>query len=73
MGTNRDKLQKGLQFIAIGFPFIFLGPILLTWLGIPKLQEESYTWLIVSILFMGAAGFFSVKGLLTILSAFFDS
>ncbi len=72
MATNRDKLMNGFRFMAVGFPFIFMGPILLTWQGIPKYHQGNYIWLIVSILFMVIAAYFSVRGLRTILSAFFD-
>lgn len=73
MPTNRDKLLKGVRFITFGFPFIFLGPIVLTMAGIPNYREGSYGWLALSILFMAIAGFLCVKGLRTILAAFFDN
>lgn len=72
MGTDKDKLLSGIRFMAIGFPFIFMGPILLTWMGIPKLKEGNYLWISISILLMVIAAYFCVRGLRTILSAFFD-
>lgn len=72
MATDKEKLLRGIQFMAMGFPFIFSGPALLTWQGIPAMREGNYIWITVSILFMITAAFFSVKGLRTILSSFFD-
>ncbi len=72
MATDKDKLLSGIRFIAIGFPFLFMGPIVLTWVGIPQMHEGNYLWLILSILFMLIAAYFCVRGLRTILAAFFD-
>lgn len=73
MATDRDKLMRGVRFLAIAFPFIFLGPTLMFVLGIPEMRSDNYIWLILSILVMAVAGFFGVRGLMTILSAFFDN
>lgn len=72
MATDKDKLLRGIRFMAIGFPFIFMGPALMTWLGIPAYRHGNYIWLVVSILLMIAAAYLCVRGLRTILSAFFD-
>ncbi len=64
--------MKGMQFVAIGFPFIFAGPVLLTWAGIPFARQGNYLWLIISIVFMATAAYFCIRGLRTILSSFFD-
>ncbi len=64
--------MRGVRYMAIGFPFIFMGPTLMFWLGIPYLRQDNYWWLVASIAMMGLAGFFCVKGLLTVLSSFFD-
>ena len=72
MATDKDKLLRGFRFLAVAFPFIFMGPVLLTWQGIPQYREGNYIWIIISIAFMIVAAFFGVKGLRTILSAFFD-
>lgn len=72
MPTNKEKLIKGMQFIAVGLPFVFAGPVLLTWAGMPYAQRGNYLWLIVSILFMITAAYFCVRGLRTVLSSFFD-
>lgn len=72
MATDKDKLMKGIRWMAVGFPFIFMGPALMFWLGIPGMRNGNYIAFIMSIVLMGLAGFFCVKGLMTILSAFFD-
>lgn len=72
MATDKTKLMHGVRFMAIGFPFIFTGPGLMFLVGIPKYREGSYWALIISLLLMGTAVYFCVRGLRTILSAFFD-
>lgn len=72
MATNKDKLMEGVRFLALGFPFIFMGPALMTWLGIPAYRQGNYIWITVSILLMLAAAYLCVRGLRTVLSAFFD-
>lgn len=72
MATDKDKLMRGVRFLFIGFPFIFMGPALLTWAGIPYMRAGNYWWFVISIILMIVAGFFGVKGLMTILSSFFD-
>ena len=72
MATDKDKMLKGIRFIAIGLPFVFTGPALLTWAGIPAMKHGNYIWISLSILFMIAAAYFCVRGLRTVLSSFFD-
>lgn len=61
-----------MRFIAIGFPFIFVGPALMTGLGIPAYRSGHYTWLVLSILLMLLAAYFCIRGLRTVLAAIFD-
>lgn len=72
MPTNKEKLLKGMQFVALGLPFVFMGPALLTWAGIPFAQKGNYLWLAISILLMLVAAYFCVRGLRTVLSSLFD-
>lgn len=72
MPTNKEKLLHGIRFMAIAFPLIFSGPALLTWLGIPAMRNGNYWIAAISVLVMLAAAYFAVRGLRTILSAFFD-
>jgi hypothetical protein len=72
MATDKNKLMAGVRFMAIGFPFIFMGPGLMFLVGIPKLREDIYWPLAISLLLMGTAVYFCLRGLRTILSAFFD-
>lgn len=64
--------MEGVRFMAVGFPFIFMGPALMTWYGIPAYRYGNYIWIGVSILLMLAAAYFCIRGLRTILSALFD-
>lgn len=72
MATDKDKLMRGVRFLAIGFPFIFMGPMLMTAMGIPYSRQGNYIWLVLSILLMCTAAYLAIRGLRTILSAFFD-
>jgi len=72
MATDKDKLMRGARFLAIAFPFIFMGPSLMFMLGIPAMRQDNIWWMAVSIAVMGIAAFFGVRGILTVLSAFFD-
>jgi len=73
MVTDKERLIKGIRFIAIAFPFIFLGPMLLYALGIPAWQQGNVWWLILSVALMAVAAYFGVRGLRTILAAFFSN
>jgi hypothetical protein len=70
MATDRDKLMRGVRFMAISFPFIFAGPALL-YIGFN--DDKSDWWLFFGGLCAALAVLFAVRGLLTIVSAFFDS
>ena len=72
MATDKDKLMRGVRFLAIGFPFIFMGPMLMTAMGIPYSREGNWIWFSLSILLMCTAAYLAIRGLRTILSAFFD-
>jgi len=70
MATDRDKLMRGVRFMALSFPFIFAGPALL-YIGFT--DDKSTWWLFLGGFIAGLAILFAVRGLLTIVSAFFDS
>ena len=68
--TDRDKLMKGVKLIAFAFPFIFGAPIVLTLAFDP---EQGTWWLTVLAAVMILAAFYlGGRGLLTIISSFFD-
>ena len=72
MATDKEKLVKGLYYMAFAFPFIFSGPSLFFWKGAAGFKHGEYTWTIVSISLMLIAVFLVVKGLRMALSAFFE-
>lgn len=68
--TDRDKLMKGVKLIALAFPFIISAPIVLTIAFDP---EQGTWWLtVLAVILILSAFFFGGRGLLTIISAFFD-
>lgn len=64
--------MHGLRFMAIALPLIFSGPALYVALGLPAAQSGNYLWMVISILLMLVAVFFTVKGLRTVLKGFFN-
>lgn len=72
MATDKEKLVKGLYFMAFAFPFIFSGPSLYFWKGAAGFKNGEYTWTIVSISLMLIAVFLVIKGLRMALKAFFE-
>lgn len=72
MATDKDKLMRGVRFLAIAFPFIFMGPALITLMGIPYARQGNYIWFAISVVLMCVAAYLAIRGLKTILSAFFD-
>jgi len=70
--TKREKIMKGINLMAISFPFIFGGPTLYYFKGAQAIKNNEPWWLVISVILMVAAVFFAVKGLRTIVNAFFD-
>jgi hypothetical protein len=66
--TNKEKLMKGVRFLAIAFPFIFAGPIVMT-LAFGK--DDPWLLVLAAALVL-TAFYFGIRGLTTVLSAFFD-
>ncbi len=40
--SNKQKLVKGLTFLAFAFPFLFVGPAFYYWIGAPALQQGKW-------------------------------
>ncbi len=62
--------MKGIKLIALAFPFIFSAPIVLTL----ALNPEQGTWwlMILAVVLILGAFYLGGRGLLTIISSFFD-
>ncbi|MCT4624574.1 MAG: DUF6095 family protein [Schleiferiaceae bacterium] len=70
---KKEKLLKGLNFLALSFPFIFGGPTLYYYKGAQAIKNNEPWWLVISLVIMMLAVYLAVKGLRKILNAFFDS
>lgn len=71
MASNKEKLMKGINILALAFPFIFLGPSLYYWKG-EAVRQGEWIWAAVSILMMAAGVALIIRGLAVILDGFFD-
>jgi len=73
MGTDRNKLLKGLKYELIALPLLVLGPILIT-IGYKAIKlEQNYLWLILGIAIATTAIILGFLGIRIILNAFFES
>ena len=70
---KKEKLLKGLNFLALSFPFIFGGPTLYYYKGAQAIKNNEPWWLVISLVIMMLAVYLAVKGLRKILNAFFDN
>jgi hypothetical protein len=70
--TNKEKLGKGVKFLAIALPLLFLGPSVLFSAFNNQDKPLYIPVLIVGLLVCGAAMFFIFKGIKTLVSALFD-
>jgi hypothetical protein len=69
MGTDKAKLSKGLSLMAWGGPFIIAAPVLFTKASGP---DPRYWMMAIAAVCAAAAFYFFIRGLNTVLSAFFD-
>lgn len=72
MSTDKDKMMRGINFMAFSFPLIFFGPALFFWQGAKGLNNGQWWWAVISVILMGVAVFLAVKGLRLILSGLFN-
>ncbi len=70
--TKREKLMRGVNQMALAFPFIFGGPTLFYFKGAKAMQHNEPWWLLLSVAIMITAVFFVVRGLRIIMAAFFE-
>lgn len=73
MATDKNKLMKGVQILAIAFPFYFFGPGFYFWKGAPEMQNGNWYWAAGAILLMFVAVGLTIRALAIILDAFFDN
>ncbi len=65
--VDKEKLIKGLSYLAYSFPFIFGGPMLMHY----ALQLSSTLYIVIAGLLMLTAMFLGAKGIMTILGSVF--
>lgn len=71
--TNKILLSKGVKYLAISLPLLFLGP---TVLFSAFNNQDKFLFipvLILGICLCGTAMFFIFKGIMTLVSALFDA
>jgi len=72
MSTDKDKMMRGINFMAFSFPLIFFGPALFFWKGASGLNNGQWWWAVISVVLMGVAVFLVVKGLRLVLAGLFN-
>lgn len=72
MSTNKTLLAKGIKYEAIALPLIIAAPILIT-IGFKALKDDNFVWLILGGIFGIVGVSLGFKGILIIVSAFFDT
>lgn len=71
MSSNKDTIAKGVKYLAIALPLMFLGPFVIT-IGFKAINDENYLWLIFGILLSIAAVILAFLGIKTILTGLFQ-
>ena len=72
MSTNKDVLSKGIKFITISLPCLFIGPAIIHFAFINKLQPLFYFILTIGIGICITAMVILFKGLNTIMKRLFN-
>jgi hypothetical protein len=72
MNTNKDLLSKGIKYITISLPFLFIGPAVIHFAFINKLQTLYYLILVFGIGICITAMVMLFIGLNTIMKSLFN-
>lgn len=72
MATNKEKLMKGLNILALSFPFYFFGPAFYYWKGAPAMKDGNWWWAAIAIILMFTAVALTIRAIAIVLDAFFD-
>ena len=73
MTTNKEVLNKGIVFMSCALPLIFIGPAIIHFAFINKLQPLFWVILVIGILMCLGGVFLAFKGLLKIVNSLFKS
>lgn len=71
MGSNKEIMVKGVKFMAIALPLMFLGPFVLT-IGFKALKDDNYIWLVLGIIICFSAIILAFIGVKTIIKGLFE-
>lgn len=71
MATNKEFLNKGIVFMTIALPLMFIGPAVIHFAFINKQQPLHWPILIVGIAMCIGGVYFAFKGLLKITNSLF--
>lgn len=73
MSTDRQELTKGLKYVLGAFPFLIIGPVLIT-MGFKAIKlNNNFLLLILGIITAILAVILGFMGIRIILNAFFNS
>jgi polyferredoxin len=72
MPTNRDLLNKGIKYLLLSLPMMFIGPSVIYNAFMNKKNVWHYAVLAVGITICFAAVFFAFKGIKTVTDSLFD-
>jgi len=69
--TNKELLAKGIKYLAITLPLLFLCPYLLTLSFLNKDNNSFYLFFVLGIIAFVVVIFFFYKGIKTVLDSIF--
>ena len=70
--TNKNILAKGVKYLALALPLMFLGPYLITLGFLNKTNNPFYIFFPLGLVVAAAAMYFAFKGIQTIMKSMFD-
>lgn len=70
--TNKKILAKGVKFLALALPLMFLGPYLITLGFLNKTNNTFYIFFPLGLVVAAASMYFAFKGIQTIMKSMFD-
>lgn len=73
MGTDREVLSKGVQYLAWALPLMFIGPSVIYNAFVNKNNVWHYLVLVIGIAICFGAVFLMFKGVQTIVKSMFDN
>ncbi|AOW21939.1 DUF6095 family protein [Urechidicola croceus] len=72
MSSSKEIIFRGIKYLGIALPLMFLGPFILS-IGLRAKNDGIYIWLIIGIIICITAMILGFLGIRTILKGFFDT